>query len=97
MQGKGEKKLDWMPKGEPQSSLKVSERTVISLHVVILLIGLVTWVVRLSDKVEVIEKIESDREIRRKIADRLHANHELRLYRLEERSRLKHITNQEGE
>lgn len=74
---------------------KLSEKTLVSLHLVIILIGFAVWLIRLGDKVEQHEKILIDMVSVQK--DSLKTNNKIdrRLYRLEENFGIKHPTEPE--
>lgn len=74
---------------------KITEKTFISLQLVVMVIGLSVWVVRSSDKVEqnaeTIKNLQAaDRELAREQMDC-----ERRLYRIESRLGLKHYDERE--
>lgn len=75
-----------LPTEEIERTLtKISDRTLISLHLVIILIGLAVWISRLGDKVEQHERVS------RKLPKL-----ERRLWVLEERLGLKHEDDDAG-
>lgn len=80
---------------DSDSNFRISERTVISLHVAVILIGVVVWNVRLGDKVDTMEKEKIEQVARREKAERVHSNHERRIYRLESILKLKHPRNED--
>lgn len=62
---------------------RITINALFSLQVVVLMVTLAVWIIRLSDKVESHERLS-------KINGKKHSNYELRLFLLEEKTRMPH-------
>ncbi len=69
---------------------KLTDKTLISLHVVIIIIGFAVWLIRLGDRVDQHEKVLTDFTVVQKEIVRTNNKIDQRLYRLETKFGIKH-------
>lgn len=72
---------------------QLTENTVLSFNVVVVVLSLTIWVVRLSDRVEAHDKYIAAVPERKKEADEIHKDLDRRLYRVEVKLHLPHSEN----
>ncbi len=80
-----------------QMPIKINEKTVFSLQVVIIIITFAIWIIRLGDKVDLMERQIVDMKTEVNKLKKSKESSFLRLYRLEERTGLTHPYEREGE
>lgn len=77
--------------------IKINEKTVFSLQVVIIIITFSVWIIRLGDKVDIMEKQIVDLKAEVNKLKKAKESSFLRLYRLEEKTGLTHPYEREGD
>jgi hypothetical protein len=74
-----------------ESNLKITEKTLLSLNVVMLIIGMVVWNIRLNDRVDRHEEDISEIKNHMRSVARVKSDVEMRLYVIEDRLKIKRV------